>query len=195
MEQCLDLSTTDQGWRNLELILYAPWIIFAVTWVLSFVFYDAVLFFSSIFLNYFIYAHTTYLARGFAWLSPASKTCANSFYDIYRYQWPNPTLVTVTSYTLVMFLYHWRQRQLWWVAAGRATGNGWNWLRRILLILTITLPPILIVLTLLALDIQTPLALTLNLMLAFTAAVLSLHLFGKLRRSETMLASLKQQFV
>lgn len=195
MEQCLDLNMNAMVWRNLELVLYTPWIAFAATWLLSFVFYTAVLFFSSIFLNYIVYAHITYLARGFAWISPASRVCQNAFYDIYRYQWPNPTIITIFSYTMVMAYYHWRQRDLWWDASGRATGNGWNWLRRILLALTVTLPPILFVVTLVLLRIQSVMAVVLNLMAAFSAAVLSLHLFGKLAVAEELMASIKQQFV
>jgi len=195
MEQCLDLASVPPAWRCLELALYTPWLVFAATWLLSFVFYDAVLFCASLFVNYFVYAQLTYLARGFGWLSPAAQPCAAGFYDIYRYQWPNPTLVTVFAYTLVLFLYHWRQRQLWWVAAGRATGNGWTWLRRALLVLTLALPPVAIVAALLALGVQTALALVLNLALAASVAVFALALFGKLRRAEALIASLRQEAV
>lgn len=199
MEQCLQLDTLSAAWRAIELVLYLPWITYAILWILSLFHYDWILWSGSLMINYLLFVMLMHVAPAVNWISPMAKTCSSEFggliYNGLYYQWPCVSIITCLSYTIVFLVHHFHQRRRWWKNSLLDISRPWSWWRWLLVGITWGLPPILYVAFLFGSGIQSFIALSSNVFMAIIVSVLVLSVIPDTKSSDSIIVFWKGQFL
>lgn len=198
MELCLQLESLSPGWRALELVLYLPWITYAILWVLALFHYDWLLWIASLIINYLLFVMLAYVAPSIHWISPMARPCAghlSSFiYNGLYYQWPCVSIITSFSYTIVFLFHHAERRRQWWRHSLLDVSKPWSWWRWTLLSATLGLPPLAYIVFLIGTGIQSAVALICNILMAISVSALVLAVIPDTKSLDNIATFWKAQF-
>lgn len=171
MSACLGSSDVVLLASKVELVLYAPYFAFAVTWVLGFIHYDWALFLSNLLINYVSYVAMQAIAPALNWRTTVidSTSCTSEIYQNYIYYWPCSSCSLWIAFGIVLFVHHLSRRRLWWPTLVRE--RRWWLVRRTIFVLTLAVPPIFHAAFLLATGMQSGISLALNWFSAFVLTI------------------------
>lgn len=150
---CLDLGVDGPVATLAVLALLVPWLLTVAYWTLSFVLYDSSILMGSIIFNYALYGVLFFVASAWGIESPRALPCEglpSVFFDIYRYMWPSPLLITLCAYLFFLITRHTERSDHWWPGFLRMSKP-----RRFLATLNIVLPIIYLLASLWYLEIST----------------------------------------
>lgn len=167
---CLDLGVDGPGTALALLALLVPWLLTVAYWTLSFVLYDSSILLASIVLNYALYAVLFFAASAWGVETALALPCeglSSVFFDIYRYMWPSPLLITLFAYLFFLITRHVERSDYWWPGFIRMSKP-----RRFLAALNIVLPIVYLLAGLWYLEISTMTFLLANIALGIAIGVI-----------------------